>query len=56
MVSDGILSYALAGNCKVSVFRKGELIPLSEGQTLDVLAKSAFKQSALTIDKTRYQG
>jgi len=30
------LHYALAGNIRIALFRHGELIPLSKGQTLDV--------------------
>ena len=44
LVTGNKLYYALAGNCKASVFRKGVLIPLSDGQTLDVLARKAFKR------------
>ena len=42
IVKDGMLYYALVGNCKISVFRNGELYELSEGQTYDVLVRQAF--------------
>jgi serine/threonine protein phosphatase PrpC len=53
LVTDGLLHYALAGNCKVSVFRKSELIPLSDGQTLDALALSAFRRHAISRKEAR---
>jgi serine/threonine protein phosphatase PrpC len=37
------LYYALAGNCQIAVYRGGGLIPLSEGQTINVLARKAFQ-------------
>ena len=53
MVDDGILYYALAGNCKAAVFRGGALIPLSEGQTLDVLARNAFKRQEIKREEAQ---
>jgi serine/threonine protein phosphatase PrpC len=47
LISEGTLYYALAGNCKAAVLRAGALIPLSEGQTLDVLALGAFKRQEI---------
>jgi len=47
-VKDNHLYYALAGNCKISVFRGGELYELSEGHTFDVLAKNAFVRKEIT--------
>ena len=41
------LYYALAGNCRISVFRSGELYELSEGHTFDVLARQAFVRKKL---------
>lgn len=38
------LYYASVGNCRIAVYRNGDLIPLSEGQTINVLAKHAFRQ------------
>jgi len=48
VVKDGLLYYALAGNCKISVYRKGELYELSEGHTIDVLARRAFLRHKIT--------
>ncbi len=42
------LHYALAGNIRIALFRHGELIPLSKGQTLDVLAKDAWKDGKIS--------
>jgi serine/threonine protein phosphatase PrpC len=53
LISGGLLYYALAGNCKTSVFRKSELIPLSEGQTIDALARNAFKKRTLSREEAR---
>jgi len=48
LVRDGLLYYALAGNCRIAVYRAGDLIPLSEGHTVDVLARNAFQRKSLT--------
>ena len=53
LIRQGMLYYALAGNCQVSVFRKKSLIPLSEGQTLDVLAKNAFKRNEIDREEAK---
>lgn len=53
LIRQGVLYYALAGNCRAAVFRRGNLIPLSEGQTLDVLARNAFKRSELKREDAR---
>jgi serine/threonine protein phosphatase PrpC len=42
------LYYALAGNIRIALFRHGELIPLSKGQTLDVLAEEAWKEGKIS--------
>jgi serine/threonine protein phosphatase PrpC len=48
VVSDGKLYYALAGNCRLAVYRKGDLTPLSEGHTIDILAKQSFKTGMIS--------
>jgi serine/threonine protein phosphatase PrpC len=53
LVSNEVLCYALAGNCRAAVFRKNVLIPLSEGQTLDVLARNAFKRQEIRREDAR---
>jgi len=47
-IKDNLLYYALAGNCKVSVFRARQLYDLSEGHTFDVLARRAFVRQEIT--------
>ncbi len=42
-IKDGQLYYALVGNCRIGVYRGSDLIPLSEGHTIDMLAKKAFR-------------
>ena len=42
------LYYALAGNIRIALFRHGELIPVSKGQTLDVLAEEAWKDGKIS--------
>lgn len=48
VISGPILYYALAGNVKIAVFRAGDLVPVSEGHTVDVLAKRKYLQGNLT--------
>lgn len=47
-LGDGCLHYGLAGNIKIALFRNGELIPISRGQTVDVLAEDAWKDGKLS--------
>jgi len=46
------LYYALAGNLKIALLRNGELIPISKGQTFDVLARTAFREGDLSKQET----
>ena len=48
VVKDGLLYYALAGNCKISVYRGGEIYELSEGHTFDTLVRQAFMRKKIT--------
>jgi serine/threonine protein phosphatase PrpC len=48
VIKDNLLYYALAGNCKISVFRNRNLYDLSEGHTFDVLARRAFQKKEIT--------
>lgn len=41
------LHYALAGDIRIAILRRGELIPLSQGQTMDVLATEAWKEGKI---------
>lgn len=51
VIQNGLLYYVCVGNCRVDVYRRGHLIPLSEGQTLDVLALAAFQNGDITRDE-----
>jgi len=53
LVADGMLYYALAGNCRAAVFRNKSLIALSDGQTLNVLARNAFKRHEIKREEAR---
>jgi len=47
-LSHSSLYYALAGDIRIAVLRHGELIPLSKGQTMDVLAVDAWEKGKIT--------
>lgn len=42
------LYYAVAGNVRIALKRGEELIPLSQGQTIDVLAAEAYENGAIS--------
>jgi len=46
------LSYAVVGNVKVAVFRDGELVPVTESHTVEVLAEKKYRQGSLTRQTT----
>lgn len=48
MVRNGQLYYAVVGNVKVCVYRDGDLVPVSSGHTMDVLAEESFKVGKLS--------
>lgn len=48
MIRDGWLYYAVVGNVKVCVYRGGDLVPMSAGHTLDVLAEERFRVGRLS--------
>ncbi|MBR2733259.1 MAG: hypothetical protein IKD80_03290, partial [Selenomonadaceae bacterium] len=47
VINDSTLVYSLVGNCRVAVFRNGDLIPVSEGQTIDVLARHRYEEGRI---------
>lgn len=51
MVRDGWLYYAVVGNVKVCVYRGGDLVPMSAGHTLDVLAEEKFRIGRLSREE-----
>lgn len=48
MIRGGKLYYAVAGDVKIAVFRGEDLIPVSEGHTIDMLAQREFRSGRLT--------
>lgn len=44
------LYYALAGNCKIAIYRGAELIPLSEGHTINILAQQQYYDGKISRD------
>lgn len=44
--------YTVVGNCRVTVFRNGDLIPVSEGQTVDVLARQRYTEGKISKSET----
>ena len=48
MIQGNWLFYAVVGNVKLCVFRNGDLVPVSTGHTLDVLAEQTFRTGKLS--------
>lgn len=48
MIRAGILYYALVGNVKICVYREGNLIPVSSGHTIAVLAEQKFHEGIIS--------
>ena len=48
MIRENWLFYAVVGNVKLCVFRNGDLVPVSAGHTLDVLAEQSFRTGRLS--------
>lgn len=48
LIRDGFLYYAVAGNVKVAVCRGGELVQLSTGHTVGMLAEGRFMEGSIT--------
>lgn len=44
--------YGLAGDIRIALFRNQELIPISKGQTLNVLALNAYQEGVLSRQET----
>ena len=47
-IGNGYLHYSLVGDIRIALMRGGELIPLSQGHTLDVLARQAYEAGRIT--------
>ena len=52
ILNGGQMFYTLAGNCRVTVFRGEDLIPVSEGQTVDVLARHRYHEGRISKQET----
>lgn len=48
VIIQGTLYYAVAGNVKICVYRKGDLIPVSTGHTIDKLAQERFDSGRIS--------
>ena len=48
MVKERKLYYAAVGNVKAAVYRNQELVPVTSGHTINVLAKQKYKEGKLT--------
>lgn len=48
MIQQNWLYYAVVGNVKICIYRKGDLVPVSAGHTLDVLAEDHFQTGKLS--------
>lgn len=51
-LAEGRLHYAMAGQIRIALLRNGELIPLSEGQTISVLAQRAYQDGKISRQET----
>ncbi len=51
LIKDNYLYYALAGNIKIAVYRGGNLVPVSSGHTIDVLAGDKFVEGVITREE-----
>lgn len=51
LIKDNYLYYALAGNIKIAVYRGGNLVPVSAGHTIDVLAGDKFVEGTITREE-----
>lgn len=48
MIKDRKLYYAVVGNIKIAVYRNRELVPVTSGHTISVLAKQKYTEGKLT--------
>lgn len=52
LLAEEKLHYAMAGQVRIALFRGGDLIPLCESQTVDVLAQRAYQQGKISRQET----
>ncbi len=48
LIRNNMLFYSLVGNIKIAVYRNGDLIPVSTGHTINMLAEDKYKSGKLT--------
>ena len=48
LIRDNTLYYALVGSVKIAVLRGGDLIPVSEGQTVGMLARHRYQEGRIS--------
>lgn len=48
IIKEDLFYYAAAGDVEIWLFRNGDLIPLTKGQTLDVLAEDSYRRGRIT--------
>ena len=51
MIMERKLDYAVVGNVKIAVYRNHELVPVSSGHTIGVLARQKYEEGKLTREK-----
>jgi NMD protein affecting ribosome stability and mRNA decay len=51
VIKDNYLHYAVVGNIKIAVFRKGDLVPVSAGHTIDMLVENKFVEGTITKEE-----
>ena len=51
-LGNGHLYYGVVGDIRIALYRGGELIPLSQGHTLDVLARQAYEAGRISKKET----
>jgi len=51
LVKNRKLYYAVAGNVKTAVYRNGELVPISAGHTVNILAKQKYMEGKLSKEE-----
>lgn len=54
LIEKNVLYYAVVGNVKIAVYRKGDLVPISNGHTLDALAKEKFIKGEISKNRLRF--
>ena len=48
LIRNNILYYALVGSVRIAVYRNGDLVPVSEGQTVGVLARHRYEEGRIS--------